>query len=204
MRSEVRNKAQFYEMWEAGLLGNRTRIWRDPVKAFEWGRDRSNFRAWKNGRWDKPTGLPEIGFREIRPAGTPGAGRWQKVPWSQVIATAEEWRAEGRNFIMDDGAPDEYRTLQGEVVRTERGLEGFLDLEGKLPMRPAMAAGYMKHYGYLQTRLLLERYMDANSRDDLDMILDLFPDHAVEFSTFTVNVGVFPRRNTLFWEVRAY
>ena len=197
MRSEVRNKAQFYEMWEAGLLGNRTQIWRDPEAAYWWGYEKASHSP-------DPTRLPEIGFREIRRQGTPGAGAWEKVPWHHVLETADQWMLNGRNFIMDDGAPDEYRTMQGEVVRTERGLEGFLDLEGKLAMRPAMAAGHMKHYGYLQTRLLLERFMDANSRDDLDMILDLFPDHAVEFSTFTVNVGVFPRRNTLFWEVRLY
>lgn len=146
----------------------------------------------------------EIGFRELRKPGTTGAGKWQKVPWPLVLETAAQWRSEGRDFIMDDGAPDQYRNLQGEVIRTEKGMEGFLDLVGKLPMRPAMAAGHMKHYGYLQTKLLLERYMDPSSRDDLEEIFELFPDHAVEFSCFSVYVGVLPRRNTLFWEVRLY
>lgn len=105
---------------------------------------------------------------------------------------------------MDDGAPDHKRTLQGEVCRTERGLQGFLEIGGHLPMRQAMAAGLMKHYGYLQTKLLLDRYMDPSSRDDLDALLERYPDAAIEFTCFSVNAGVFPNRNCIFWEVRNY
>jgi len=193
----ITSKRKFFEMWEAGVLGNRTRLWRDPEEAQRWGLREGLFN-------NLPSDQPEIGFREIRRPGTTGAGKWEKVPWHRVKKTAAQWKSEGREFIMDDGCPDNCRTLQGEVVRTERGLEGFLETEGKLPMRPAMAAGHMKHRSYLETRLLLEKYMDPSSRDDLDSILEMFPDHAVEFSCFSVNVGIFPRRNTLFWECRAY
>ena len=202
---EIRSKRQFFAMWEAGLLGNRTRLWRDPLEAARWGMERDINRcmcASRDGR--KSFEGTMIGFRELRKPGSAGAGKWERVPWMLVPETALQWKREGREFIMDDGCPDEYRTLQGEVVRTERGLEGFLDLEGKLPMRPAMAAGHMKHRSYLETRVLLERFMDPNSREDLDSILELFPDHAIEFSCFSVNVGIFPRRNTLFWETRLY
>jgi len=193
---EIRSKRVFFELWEAGVLGNRTRLWRSPDQAwYEWV---------KFQKTSVDSVYPEIGFREIRKPGTTGAGKWEKVPWYKMWSTAEQWQAEGREYVMDDGCPDQYRTLQGEVVRTERGLEGFLETEGKLPMRPAMAAGHMKHRSYLETRLLLEKYMDPSSRDDLDSILEMFPDHAVEFSCFSVNVGIFPRHNTLFWEVRMY
>jgi hypothetical protein len=202
---EIRSKRQFFAMWEAGVLGNRTRLWRDPEEAFRWGANQDiskSIKATRKGSASFPG--TEIGFRELRKPGTSGAGAWEKVPWPLVPETAKRWRKAGREFIMDDGCPDQYRTLQGEVVRTERGLEGFLETEGKLPMRPAMAAGHMKHRSYLETRLLLERYMDPSSRDDLDSILEMFPDHAVEFSCFSVNVGIFPHRNTIFWEVRRY
>lgn len=195
---QIRSKAQFFELWEAGVLGNRTRLWRDPLTAWYWGRD-TNFSS-----PTMPDDLPQIGFRELRKPGTTGAGKWEKVPWHRVLETAERWKAEGRSFIMDDGCPDDKRTLQGEVCRTERGVEGYLEIGGGLPMRQAMAAGLMKHRGYLETRLLLEKYMDPSSQDDLDALFELYPDHAVEFSCFSVNVGVFPRRNTLFWECRLY
>jgi hypothetical protein len=201
---EVRSKRQFFEMWEAGLLGNRTRLWRDPGEAFDWGEQESRRRA---GFTVRPDGngmnrVPvEIGFRQI---GAVGGGKWEKVAWQLVFETAKKWQSEGRNFIMDDGAPDDKRVFQGEVCRTHRGLEGFLDVTGKLPMRPAMAAGHMRHCSPTEVRALLERFMDPSSQDDLEAILELFPDAAVEFSCFSVNVGVFPHRNTLFWEVRNY
>lgn len=196
---EIRNKRKFFELWEAGVLGNRTRLWRDPEAAWSWG-------EWQSARRGLPHNLliPEIGFREIRKPGSAGAGKWEKVPWSCVFETADRWKAEGREFVMDDGVPNEKQTLMGEIVRTERGMEGFITLATPLPMRPAMAAGLMKHRSYLETRLLLETYMDPSSRDDLDQILELYPDHAVEFSCFSVNVGILPHRNTMFWETRLY
>jgi hypothetical protein len=177
-------------MWEQGLLGNRTRLWRSPWDAFYWGSQQGKGKL-----------LPEIGFREI---GKSGGGKWEKVPWNAVLRTATQWKEEGRNFIMDDGAPDWCRTLQGEICRTFRGLEGYLDTTAKLPMRAAMAAGHMRPCGYLTCLVLLDRYMDASSRDDLDALLELFPDATVEFSCFGIDVGIFPGRNTLFWETRNY
>lgn len=180
----IKTKAQFFILWEAGCLGNRTRLWRNPHEAYSWAKANNH----------------EVGFRQI---GSAGGGKWEKVPWYKVLYTADKWRREGRKFIMDDGAPDEYRTLQGELCRTPKGMEGFLEVGGGLPMRPAMAAGLMKPYGYVQTLVLLGRYMDPPSRDDVDAIFDLYPDATIEFSCFSVNAGVY-NRNTIFWEVRDY
>lgn len=194
----ISNKREFFLLWETGVLGNRTRLWRDPTEAMFWAQAQDFARNKRvTGTW------PEIGFREIRKPGSAGAGAWCKVPWSMVGITAEEWRAAGREFVMDDGAPDDKRTLQGEVCRTTRGMEGYLTT-AKLPMRQAFAEGHAKQYGYLATRLLLEKYMDPSSRDDLDALLEQYPDAAVEFTCFSVNVGVLPHRNTLFWETRDY
>lgn len=185
----IPSKTCFFSLWEAGVLGNRTRLWRDPRLAFVEGFGH--------------LGLMDIGFRELRRPGTAGAGAWCKAQYGTFWDTVHEWQKAGRNFIMDDGAPDQYRTLQGEVCRTHEGMVGFLSLGSKLPMRPDMAAGNMKHYSYAATLRLLEIYMDPPSRDDLDMIFELFPDAAIEFTCFTVKCGVF-KRNTLFWEVRNY
>lgn len=178
----IHSKALFFELWEAGVLGNRTNLWDDAQTAFD-------------------SRAPEIGFRQI---GKSGGGAWEKVPRDQVFVTAERWSKLGRRYILDDGCPDNKRTMQGEIIRTHRGLEGWLETEGKFAMRPAMAAGHMKHRGYLECRMLLARYMDPSSRDDLDALLELHPDAAVEFSCFSVNVGIFPHRNCIFWETRDY
>jgi hypothetical protein len=201
----VANKREFFELWEAGVLGNRTRLWRNPEEAVKWAHQMEWARSFQSPSFgDEITGeWPEIGFREIRKPGSTGAGAWCKVPWWKVLDTAAEWQAAGRDFIMDDGAPDEYRTLQGEVCRTFRGMEGYLTM-AKLPMRQAFAQNLARHFSYLETRMALDRYMDPSSRDDLDALLERYPDAAVEFTCFSVNVGVIPYRNTLFWETRDY
>lgn len=185
----VKNKAEFFKLWMEGVLGNRTRLWKDPFQALEEARK---------------FGIKEIGFREVRQAGTAGAGKWEKVDRELILPTALRWKGEGRKFLMDDACPNEKIIFQGEVCRTYRGLEGFLDTTGHMPMRPAMAAGNMKHYSPAATIHLIEKFMDASSQEDLWALLDLYPDAAVEFSTFSVNVGIFPHRNTLFWETRNY
>lgn len=201
----IKSKHEFFEKWEAGLLGNRTRLWRDPVEAYDWGLNRCSERKWKAGTLTTLTDfeLPEIGFRELRKPGTVGKGAWEKVPWHQVLKTAARWKAEGREFIMDDGAPDDKRTLTGEICRSWNGLGGILGVV-QMPMREAMAKGLLLPRTGATILALLDRYMDPSSREDLNALLDLYPDAAIEFSCFTVNVGVFPHRNTIFWETRDY
>ena len=51
---------------------------------------------------------------------------------------------------------------------------------------------------------LLRRYLCPNSYDWMMTLLDRYPDHIVEFNTYSVNWGVLPGFNTAFWEVRLY
>ena len=185
---KITSKRQFFELWEAGCLGNRTRLWRDPQRAFD---DATRL------------GIKTVGFREIR-SGRAGAGSWEKTDLCNFWEVVQRWIQAGRNFIMDDGAPDQFRTIQGEICRTYRGLEGFISIGTKLPMRQDMAAGNMVAYTGLTVLQLLTRYMDPSSRDDVDAIFELYPDAAIEFTCFSVNAGVVPGRNTIFWEVRDY
>jgi hypothetical protein len=180
----ITSKRAFFEAWEAGILGNRTNLWRDPAAAYA-------------------SGAPEIGFREIRPYGTAGKGAWEKVPRALVAETAARWREAGRQFVMDDGAPDDKRTLCGEICRTYRGWEGTLGVV-RCPMREAMALGLLLPRTGATVLALLDRYMDPSSRGDLDDLLELYPDAVVELSCFDVDVGIFPGRNTIFWETRDY
>ena len=180
---EIRSKQEFYNLWRAGVLGNRTQLWSNPLDAFI-------------------SNVPTIGFREI---GKTGGGAWCRVPRCELYKTYDEWRAADRKFIMDDGVPNEHSIMQGEVCRTIRGLESFLAIgQGLEPMRLTMAAGLHKHRGYLETKILLETYMDPASRDDLDALLELYPEATVEFTSFDVCVGNIPGRQTMFWETRNY
>lgn len=179
---EIRSKKAFYDLWRAGILGNRPETFDSLSQAYE-----SSARL--------------IGFREV---GKAGGGKWEAVPRCQVFETARQWQIEGRAFTLDGAAPNEQTTLHGEVCRTYRGTEGFMAVEPRCAWRMAQSARIFRERTPLQTRLLIQKYMDPSSRDDLDMLLDLYPDAAIEFSCYPVDVGVIPRRNTLFWEVRNY
>lgn len=105
---------------------------------------------------------------------------------------------------MDSAAPNHLTTLVGEVCRSWRGLEGLLAAESKCGMRDAQKLHLLIPRTGATILGLLDRYMDASSRDDLEILLELYPDATVEFSCFSVDAGVLPNRNTIFWETRNY
>lgn len=180
---KLRYKAWFYEAWEAGLLGNRPHLFRDASIAFG-------------------SGFPLVGFREL---GRTGGGKWQRVAHMDVLETAKQWKSEGRKFIMDSAtypADDSHITLQGEICRTYRGWEGLMGYTPNLPMRRAFPL--MRQVRGAEVLVLLNRWMDPSSQDDLRDLLDLYPDATVEFTCFDMDTGCFPGRNTIFWETRDY
>lgn len=190
---QIRSKRKFFELWEAGVLGNRTKLFHTLEEALS-------------------SGEKQIGFREV---GKTGGGAWvlhkqkdslTRLEFEVVVAVEYSiWVAKGRTFIMDNSVPNDHSVMQGEVIRTYNGLESFLAIgRGLAPMRITMAQGLHKHRGGAETNVILERYMDPSSRDDLRDIMDLYPDAAVEFTCFDVNVGNLPHRNTIFWEIRNY
>ena len=180
--AEIRSKKQFYELWRAGLLGNRPRTWLDVEEAYA-------------------ASCPRYGIRE---QGRAGGGKFEVVPRSELLERIQVWVREKRTFILDDGAPNELVQLQGEVTRTEHGLEGVMAIRSGLNMREAAARGLLLPVRGLRANLLLDHFLCPNSREDLGKIMDAYPDAVVEFAAFPSFVGVLPRRNTLIWEVRNY
>jgi hypothetical protein len=179
---EIRSKQEFYRLWRAGCLGNRTLLW--------------------NALEDVPADIAKVGFREI---GKAGGGAWELSERAQAEAVWLKWTLAKRKFIMDGSVPNDHSVMQGEVCRTLRGLESFLAVGQALPpMRETIAAGGHEHRGYLATKVLLDHYMDPSSRDDLDSLLELYPEATVELTCFDIDTGVIPGRNVIFWEVRNY
>lgn len=193
----IRNKRDFFELWEKGLLGNRPPLWRN-IDEVPWSTQR-------------------VGFREI---GKAGGGAWTLVNRIEAERIWDEWRSLGRTFIMDGSVPNDHSTMQGEICRTYRGLESYLAVrdimisgtrlnlqppkQGMPPMRETMKLGWHWHRGGAATLALLDRHMDPSSRDDLNELLELYPDATVEFTCFDIDTGNIPNRNTIFWEVRNY
>ena len=178
---QIKTKAQFYRLWEAGLLGNKLRTWRDYREAYD-------------------AGVPSVGFREI---GAAGGGKLDIVKREDIGPTAFDWEVAGRAYMICETAPDHRGTLQGEVIRTERGLQGMLGLSTGKRMREAIALGLLKPRSYVETVVLLRQYMDEGSRETLERLMTDYPDAAVEFTCYEIPVGP-ERLNTIFWETRNY
>lgn len=181
---EIRSKREFFDLWRAGVLGNRTPLYSTLDEAFA-------------------SGERQIGFREI---GKGGGGAWARSKDRlEARCIYAMWVAQGRKFIMDSNVPNERSTLQGEVCRTFRGLEGYLAVGyGLPPMRISMAQGLLKPVTAATILVLTRKYMDPSSQEDLDALLELYPEATIEFTCFDCDVGNIPGRNTLFWEVRNY
>lgn len=186
--AEIKTKKEFYQLWEAGVLGNKLRTWRDPREA-------------------EASGVPLVGFRYSDPRGG-GAPWWGTAPHGGIVARFNEIVATGfdaQYLVVCEAAPDEHGTLQGEVCRTVGGWHGLLGLSRGERMRDAIAKGLLRPVHGVTVVALLNHYMDPSSRDDLEALLERYPDATVEFTCYgDLHVGSTPRRNTIFWEVRNY
>ena len=182
--TKVSSKAEFFELWHKGVLGNRTRLTQDPEEAWSWG-------------------ASDYGFRFAK-RGSGGGGLWSGVGRDTFWPTIDQWNCTYGlgNYYIDDRVPDHFQTIQGEICRTFRGLQGFIGAS-HYPMRVAMQQGLLTPRSSVETLVLINTFMDPSSRDDVDQIFDLFPDATIEFTCFSCNVGVL-QRNTMFWEVRNY
>jgi hypothetical protein len=105
------------------------------------------------------------------------------------------------NIVINESAPDEYLTIQGELIRNEHGLYLYYStIPGKMRdcMKHAISASG------LTVKLMLEHYMTPSSYDDIIELLDMYPNHVIEFSTYSKCLGDCYGRNTIIWEVRNY
>lgn len=179
--ASIRTKAEFFRLWRLGVLGNSIRVWDQIADVAH---------------------VSHVGFREMAVA---GGGEATIVPFALASATYQQWKSRGLRFVMDEACPNDLTTLCGEVARVP-GLvmQGRLAIEPRCSMRQANERGQLRNLTGAQIRRVVDCYMDPSSQDDLDQLLDLYPDAVVEFSCFTKDVGLLPHRNTIFWEVRNY
>lgn len=105
-------------------------------------------------------------------------------------------------LIFDIHMNDDDLLLQGYVMESPQGL--LLDYS-KVPgllMRESMKNP--EHAVGLKSKLIMQHFLDPSSYDDIMSLLEDFPEHVVEFTTYKNDVGDCHRRNTIIWEVRNY
>lgn len=122
-----------------------------------------------------------------------------------AMMAAKNWRQVQNQdqWYVSEMAPTELTLIQGEVMQCETGsISLFYSIIAK-PMREALALGGVQCKGIIAVSLL-RHFMDTASYEWLQLLLERYPDHVVEFSTYDVCWGTVPNRNSVFWEVRKY
>lgn len=172
------SKSVFYRAWLAGKFGNRQRTWESLSQLAS-----SDYH-----------GLVSIRSK------IPGGPCWYNIESDDLRQGS---MASNNLVFFSESLPDEHLVIQGSVHRSERGLVLEYCLEKNIKFRRAMMNDRMKRAERTQALLLLMNLLDPNSYDDINELLDTYPNAIVEFATFSVNVGTL-KRPTVIFEVREY
>lgn len=179
MREPLTTKAAFYRAYFRGQFGNRPRVWKTVT--------------------DIPADVGGIMLR----ARSVSAAVVREYP-SLAALHAALATIDQRNVTFNETAPDHKVLLQGEVLRSPTGLMLFAaERCAPLRMRDALARHGRTTTG-LTALLLLQRYLWPSSYADVMEVLDMYPDHVVEFSAYSCRVGALRGRNHFLWECRLY
>ena len=182
---KVNSKRENYLLMAKGVFGNKLRTWYS-LDAFLWD--------WRKGFEGTVT---------IRYSGKEG-GRFCMYNVNDIagaIISAIVKGADEQLFIINESAPDTRLLIQGELMHNENGYVLFYSTE-KGKMRDMLKNGV--HAFGLQAKMLLQKYLFPSSYDDVQELLDKFPDSVIEFSAYDTTVGDCIGRNTVIWEVRNY
>lgn len=175
----VLTKADFVRRYKAGEFGNHSPTW-NTVKELA----ASNYQGLVHLRNRVAGGAT---YYDLQP--NAAMTRWRKMTNPQ-------------QFYCSAMAPTSKTLIQGEVQLHPGGMYLFYTTVAK-PMRAALATCADGAYGII-AGCILRRLMCVNSWEWLQYLLDAYPDHVIEFSTYATNWGTLPNYNTVFWEVRRY
>lgn len=183
---EVTSKEKNFRLLKRGSFGNKLRTWGSRQEVLN-----SGYRGTVTMRYRGDGG---------------GSFYAYEVPLRKIRSVEREWSGGGLDvsrISFNESAPDDFLVIQGEVMRGVEGLELFYSTK-QMKMRDAMVDGGARSARGLTAKLLLETHLNPSSFADLEVLLDGFPDHVVEFSTYRFCLGDIPGRNTVIWEVRKY
>jgi hypothetical protein len=180
-RLSVNSKPDFARRYKAGEFGNGSPTW-DTAQEFR----RSGYR----------------GIVHLRNRVAGGETYYNKSP-EELLFIWGAVRDPAAWYCSAMAPHTEYGTWQGELVETAQGLE-LCWTSAKQPMRQAMAHYQGTDYG-LPVVMALRRWMCPNSLEWTYELLRRYPGHVIEFSCFSRPWGtLYPKFNTVFWEVRKY
>jgi len=154
--------------------------------------------------WDTPADLEKAGYKDglvhlrSRIIGGPGAYN----VGSECALHLWQDQPNPSDFYVSAMAPHSKGTIQGELQLSERGL--WLEYNTlQLPMREAFAKQRLTACGII-VNSILQHFMFPSSYDWLQVLLDRYKDHVIEFSCFSIPWGTVPHENVVWWECRRY
>ena len=188
----VLSKKQFARMYKEGVFGNASPTFDTLEEAMAF----------------PEFGTPGYHLWHIRNR-VAGGKTYYNVPW---IELDREWHklSNKSQWYISCMAPTERTIIQGEVMRLpissgcpfDLGLHLYYSTVRK-PMRDALAEKSHSVSGILSYSLL-KGSLCPKSLEWLEHLLDEYPNHVVEFSTYEIEWGTVPGFNTVFWECRMY
>ena len=187
----VLNKADFVRRYRAGEFGNASQTWDTTDEFFDWGYGYNSTRS----RADR---------FHLRNRVAGGETHYNLTYATAIIKWL--YQRDPSQWYVSMMAPHEHNLIQGEVEQADINLGRHgLDLTYTMapgPMRDALKAQCKHAYGIIASQLL-RAHMDDESWEWLNILLERYPGHVVEFSTFGVRWGTL-MLNSVFWEVRQY
>tara|TARA_Y100000361_G_scaffold36089_1_gene30612 strand:- start:54447 stop:55037 length:591 start_codon:yes stop_codon:yes gene_type:complete len=177
--SPVLNKRDFVKRYKKGEFGNAAPTW-SSVTAFK--------KAYAL-EWPTKDQLFHLRSKE------PGGPTYYNLTFKKLLS-----KKNTENYYVSAMAPTAKTIIQGEIRQSIKHLE-LRYTTVKKPMRDAFKVEDKTIFG-LQVNYVVSSCLDANSQDWLFVLLDRYPNHIIEFSTYSTQWGTVPGYNTVFWEVR--
>ena len=183
----IRTKRQYYELAKQGLAGNCVRTWDNVEECLATCTD------------------PKVSFRSV----TPGSNKFlPHVPLGEL-------REMVRKLSLNEGEYYISATFDNTVeIRIAGELTWY---EGDWVFFYSMIPGVMRYtlkedgrhaVGYREVWGLLDQYMTPADKEDTLDLFERYTDQGrypiIELSVTKSDLGIYPHRNTLIWEVRHY
>jgi hypothetical protein len=180
-----RSKAEFYPRWINLEFGNRLHI----------------FNSWYNLQASDYDGQVSIRYKDA------SANQWKKyyVPRNDVFIHLAEFVKQGAElskFTFNESAPDNSLLIQGELAYLTNGLYLYYSVL-RAPMREALNREPREAYN-LRAKNILRSLLFPQSYDMLIELNELYPNSVIEFSAYSIPLGVLPNHSVVTWEVREY
>lgn len=184
-----KHKAESTDYFKRGVYGNNIEQWENPDEALASGK-RSFVIRYRG----------EPGVQGPALFGIPG--EVLIMEWNKLLGEGN-WE-ESRLYVNEE--VDRHKiTLQGELLLNHD--DGWLFrgcLGGGRHMREAMSQANCQTWRGWQARELLRSKMHPSSWDDLNCLIDMWPDAVIELVTMSTAYGSLAHtgRNMICWEVR--